>query len=114
RDDAQAVARCPLPRQRWIRGDCRVPKTGGDASESAGLVDARDGLHQRLVRRVRRRDQSIEVAISIEAPPLFGQRVLVAARPAFARWISSTLRGGRRRRFEAGGLLDRRTNIVRT
>src|SRR2546422_2780796 len=44
RDRAGAVARCPLECVGGAESDGRVPVTGGDPSQRAGFVHARDRL----------------------------------------------------------------------
>jgi hypothetical protein len=81
-----------IDRDRWIA------KAGSHAGERARLVDARDSLPNCLIRGIGHRDQRVEIGIAIEPPPLFRN----------GRLFSSG-----RRRLEGGGLLDRRTRVLR-
>src|SRR3989449_11097080 len=98
-DGALAVPRGAEVCEARVGGDGREEKAGRDASERAGLVDARHRLAKGLVRCSRGRDEPIELGVAIELPPLSRD---VRSRLAVCL------------RFEVSRLLDRRPRVVRS
>src|SRR5439155_3524380 len=97
-DVALAVRGGAEVRKAGIDRDRREEKAGRDASKRAGLVDAGHRLAKALVRCRRGRDESIELGVAIELPPL--------SRDGRSRLTV-------RLRFEESRLLDRRPRVVR-
>src|SRR3989449_5908199 len=80
---------------------CALPiweeKAGRDASERAGLVDARHRLAKGLVRCSRGGDEPIELGVAIELPPLsrdVRSRLAVRLRFEVSRLLTSRESGG--------------------